>query len=264
MSQNPADMDPRKIDTLRAIMKALRTPVTGCPWDLEQNFETIAPYTIEEAYEVADAISRGSRADLCEELGDLLLQSVYHSQMAEEEGSFTFDDVVEAVNAKMIRRHPHVFGDEQARSAELAKTFWEDNKAQERKGKPRQGTLDSVPLALPGLTRALKLQAKAAKVGFDWPSVDNVYDKIAEEIEEFRTAPEDKRAEEFGDILFAFANVARHLGIDPEAALRKTNDKFTRRFAYIERQLAERGRTPSDSDLEEMDSLWNDAKTLES
>jgi ATP diphosphatase len=127
MSQNPADMDPRKIDTLRAIMKALRTPVTGCPWDLEQNFETIAPYTIEEAYEVADAISRGSRADLCEELGDLLLQSVYHSQMAEEEGSFTFDDVVEAVNAKMIRRHPHVFGDEQARSAELAKTFWEDN-----------------------------------------------------------------------------------------------------------------------------------------
>jgi ATP diphosphatase len=264
MSQNPADMDPRKIDTLRAIMKALRTPVTGCPWDLEQNFETIAPYTIEEAYEVADAISRGSRADLCEELGDLLLQSVYHSQMAEEEGSFTFDDVVEAVNAKMIRRHPHVFGDEQARSAELAKTFWEDNKAQERKGKPRQGTLDSVPLALPGLTRALKLQAKAAKVGFDWPSVDNVYDKIAEEIEEFRTAPEDKRAEEFGDILFAFANVARHLGIDPEAALRKTNDKFTRRFAYVERQLAERGRTPSDSDLEEMDSLWNDAKTLES
>lgn len=260
MSQNPADMDPRRIETLRAIMKALRTPVTGCPWDLEQKFETIAPYTIEEAYEVADAISRGSRADLCEELGDLLLQSVYHSQMAEEEGSFTFDDVVEAVNAKMIRRHPHVFGDEQARSAELAKTFWEDNKARERKDQPSQGILDSVPLALPGLTRAFKLQAKAAKVGFDWPSVGNVYDKIAEEIEEFKTAPEERRAEEFGDILFALANVARHLGIDPEAALRKTNQKFTHRFAYIEEQLAERGKTPSDSDLEEMDTLWDAAK----
>lgn len=262
MSQNPAAMDPRNIQTLRAIMKALRTPVTGCPWDLEQTFETIAPYTIEEAYEVADAITRGSRADLCDELGDLLLQSVYHAQLADEEGSFTFDDVVEAVTAKMIRRHPHVFGDEQARSAALAKTFWEDNKAREREGKPKQGVLASVPVALPGLTRALKLQSKAAKVGFDWPSVDNVYDKIAEEIEEFKSAPDDKRTEEFGDILFAMANVARHLGIDPEAALRATNAKFERRFAHIEARLAERGKEPGDSDLAEMDALWNEAKAL--
>jgi len=262
MSQNPAAMDPRNIQTLRAIMKALRTPVTGCPWDLEQTFETIAPYTIEEAYEVADAITRGSRADLCDELGDLLLQSVYHAQLADEEGSFTFDDVVEAVTTKMIRRHPHVFGDEQARSAALAKTFWEDNKAREREGKPKQGVLASVPVALPGLTRALKLQSKAAKVGFDWPSVDNVYDKIAEEIEEFKTAPDDKRTEEFGDILFAMANVARHLGIDPEAALRATNAKFERRFAHIEARLAERGKEPGDSDLAEMDALWNEAKAL--
>jgi len=211
---------------------------------------------------VADAITRGSRADLCDELGDLLLQSVYHAQLADEEGSFTFDDVVEAVTAKMIRRHPHVFGDEQARSAALAKTFWEDNKAREREGKPKQGVLASVPVALPGLTRALKLQSKAAKVGFDWPSVDNVYDKIAEEIEEFKTAPDDKRTEEFGDILFAMANVARHLGIDPEAALRATNAKFERRFAHIEARLAERGKEPGDSDLAEMDALWNEAKAL--
>lgn len=261
MTDNPADMNPRSIDTLRVIMKALRTPVTGCPWDLEQSFETIAPYTIEEAYEVADAIARGSRAELCEELGDLLLQPVYHAQMAAEEGSFTFDDVIEAVCRKMIRRHPHVFGDAEARSATLAKGFWEERKAEERAAAPKAGVLDGVPVALPGLTRALKLQAKAAKVGFDWPSVDNVYDKIAEEIAEFRAAPEEKKAEEFGDILFAMANVARHLGIDPEAALRGTNDKFTRRFSYIERKLAEHGREPKDSNLAEMDALWNEAKS---
>lgn len=266
MSQNPADnpanMDPRKIETLRAIMKALRTPVTGCPWDLEQNFETIAPYTIEEAYEVADAIQKGSRAELCEELGDLLLQSVYHAQMANEEGSFSFDDVIEAVNRKMIRRHPHVFGDDEARSAKLAKGFWEDMKAKERKDKPREGTLAGIPAALPGLTRAVKLQAKAAKVGFDWPSVDNVYDKIAEEVAEFREAPADKKAEEYGDLLFAMANVARHLGIDPEAALRGANAKFERRFAHIEARLAEAGKEPKESDLAEMDALWNEAKRL--
>lgn len=255
--------DPRRIETLRAIMAALRTPVTGCPWDLEQTFETIAPYTIEEAYEVADAIAKGSRAHLCEELGDLLLQSVYHSQMAAEEGSFTFDDVVAGVVAKMIRRHPHVFGDAEARAAGVAKGFWEANKAKEREGQPAAGTLDGIPLALPGLTRALKLQAKAARVGFDWPSVDNVYDKIAEEIAEFRAAPENRKAEEFGDILFAMANVARHLGIDPEAALRSTNEKFTRRFAHIEKRLAERGKSPRESGLEEMDALWNEAKKAE-
>ncbi len=257
------DLDPRNLETLRAIMKALRTPVTGCPWDLEQTFETIAPYTIEEAYEVADAIASGTRAELCEELGDLLLQSVYHAQMAEEEGAFSFDDVVEAICRKMIRRHPHVFGDDAARSAPLAKGFWEDNKARERVDQPQAGVLATVPIALPGLTRAVKLQSKAAKVGFDWPSVENVYDKIAEEIAEFRAAPTDKKPEEFGDLLFAMANVARHLGLDPESAIRQTNTKFERRFAYIESRLAEFNRTPADSDLAEMDRLWDEAKTLE-
>jgi MazG family protein len=244
-------------------MQALRTPVTGCPWDLEQDFSTIAPYTIEEAYEVADAIDRGNRAELCDELGDLLLQPVYHAQMASEEGSFTFDDVVEGVVRKMIRRHPHVFGDDQARSAGVAKGFWEANKAKEREalGKPRDGVLAGVPLALPGLTRALKLQAKAAKVGFDWPDTAHVYDKISEEVAELRDAPEDKRAEELGDLLFVLANLARHYGIDPEAAVRGANAKFERRFAHIEDQLKARGKTPADSDLAEMDGLWDEAKS---
>jgi ATP diphosphatase len=256
-------MDPRRLETLRAIMKALRAPVTGCPWDLEQNFATIAPYTIEEAYEVQDAIARGNRADLCEELGDLLLQTVYHAQMADEEGAFTFDDVLEAINTKMVRRHPHVFGDEAAKSAKLAKGFWEDIKAKERTKTPSEGLLSSVPLALPGLTRALKLQAKAAKVGFDWPSVENVYEKISEEISEFRAAPDEKKAAEFGDLMFALANVARHLGIDPEDALRATNAKFEKRFRHIELELEKRGKQPKDSNLEEMDALWNAAKELE-
>jgi nucleoside triphosphate diphosphatase len=262
-TNDPTKMNPRDIATLQAIMAALRTPVTGCPWDLDQNFASIAPYTIEEAYEVADAIERGSKEDLCEELGDLLLQPVYHAQMASEEGSFTFEDVIEAVVKKMIRRHPHVFGDVEARVAGVAKGFWEANKAKERQGQPKQGVLDAVPIALPGLTRAVKLQAKAAKVGFDWPSVDNVYDKIAEEIAEFRDAPDDKKAEEFGDVLFALANVARHLGIDPEAALRGTNAKFVRRFKHIEAELEKRGKAPAQSDLQEMDALWNDAKIIE-
>jgi nucleoside triphosphate diphosphatase len=230
---------------------------------LEQDFSTIAPYTIEEAYEVADAIATGSRADLCEELGDLLLQPIYHAQMAAEEGSFTFDDVVESVCRKMIRRHPHVFGDAEARAAGVAKGFWEENKAKERVDQPKKGLLDSVPLALPGLTRALKLQSKAAKVGFDWPSVENVYDKITEEIAEFKAAPEAEKAAEFGDLLFAMANVARHLGIDPEAALRATNAKFERRFSYIESELEKLGKTPKESDLAEMDKLWNVAKEFE-
>jgi nucleoside triphosphate diphosphatase len=263
MTTDPAEMDPRRIETLRAIMKALRTPGTGCPWDLEQSFETIAPYTIEEAYEVQDAIARGNRADLCEELGDLLLQSVYHAQMAAEEGAFTFDDVLEAINTKMVRRHPHVFGDEAAKSAKLAKGFWEDMKAKERAKAPPEGLLAAVPLALPALTRALKLQAKAARVGFDWPSVDNVYEKISEEIAEFRAAPEADKVSEFGDLLFALANVARHLGIDPEEALRATNAKFTRRFRHIELELEKRGKSPEDSNLEEMDALWNAAKDFE-
>jgi MazG family protein len=260
---NPADMDPRKIETLRAIMKALRTPVTGCPWDLEQDFASIAPYTIEEAYEVADAIAKGDRGELCEELGDLLLQAVYHAQMADEEGSFSFDDVIEAVCRKMVRRHPHVFGDEQARSAKLAKGFWEEMKAKEGKRRRTGGTLDGVPVALPGLTRAIKLQAKAAKVGFDWPHVDQVYDKIEEELSELQTAPEDKRFEEYGDLMFVMANLARHMGIDPEAALRQANEKFERRFSYIEQQLEKAGKAAADSNLAEMDALWDEAKLKE-
>jgi MazG family protein len=255
-------MDMRRIETLRVIMQALRTPGTGCPWDLEQSFATIAPYTIEEAYEVADAIGRGSRADLCEELGDLLLQVVYHAQLAAEEGSFTFDDVVEAICRKMVRRHPHVFGDETARSAKLAKGFWEDMKARERSGLPPGSRLDGVPVALPALTRALKLQDKAAKAGFDWPSIADVYDKATEEIAEFRAAPPDKKAEEFGDLLFVLANVARHLEIDPEDALRGANAKFVRRFAHIEERLRQTGRKAEDSNLEEMDRLWDEAKAL--
>ncbi len=260
VSQNPRD-----IETLRAIMKALRTPVSGCPWDLEQNFKTIAPYTIEEAYEVADAIERGSMADLCDELGDLLLQPIYHAQMATEAGEFTFDDVIEAVVTKMIRRHPHVFGDAAAKASGVSKGFWEENKAKERssKGQHSEATLNGVALALPGLTRAVKLQSKAAKVGFDWPSVDNVYDKVAEEIAEFREAPADQKTEEFGDLLFALANVARHLGIDPEAAVRSTNAKFERRFAFIEAELAKLGKGPKQSNLEEMDALWDKAKLAE-
>ncbi len=262
MPDNPADMDPRKIETLRAIMKALRKPVTGCPWDMEQDFSTIAPYTIEEAYEVADAIARGDRADLCEELGDLLLQTVYHAQMAQEEGSFAFEDVIEAICRKMVRRHPHVFGDDEARSAKLAKGFWEAMKAKEAK-RQETGTLADVPVGLPGLTRAVKLQSKAARVGFDWPHVDQVYDKIEEELGELQTAAEDHRFEEFGDLLFVMANLARHMGIDPEAALRGANAKFERRFGYIEQQLEKAGKSPSQSNLAEMDALWDEAKTKE-
>ncbi len=238
MAQDPTKMNPRSIETLLAVMAALRAPRTGCPWDLEQSFDTIAPYTIEEAYEVADAIEKKDMAALKDELGDLLFQPVYHAQMASEAGAFDFEDIVEAVVTKMIRRHPHVFGDEAARAAGVSKGFWEANKAKERQDQPRQGTLSGLPLNLPGLTRALKLQAKAAKVGFDWPSVDNVYDKIAEELDELKSASKEHQKEEFGDLLFAMANVARHLGIDPEAALRATNAKFERRFGYIESELA--------------------------
>jgi ATP diphosphatase len=260
---DPTKMNPRSMATLKAVMAALRTPGTGCPWDLQQDFTTIAPYTIEEAYEVADAIEKNDMAALKDELGDLLFQPVYHAHMASETGAFDFDDVIEAVVTKMIRRHPHVFGDEAARQAGVKSGFWEANKALERAAEPKQGVLATVPKALPGLTRALKLQSKAAKVGFDWPSVDNVYDKIAEEIAELRAAPDARKAEEFGDVLFALANVARHLGIDPEAALRGTNVKFERRFGFIETELAKQGREPKDSNLDEMDALWNEAKKVE-
>ena len=246
---NPADLDPRDIKTLIAIMAALRTPGSGCPWDLEQDFRSIAPYTLEEAYEVAEAIEAGDRAALCEELGDLLLQVVYHARMAEEEGSFALPDVIEAITTKMVRRHPHVFGDEKARSAGIAKGFWEEMKAREGKA-PKDSALDGVPAALPALARAVKLQAKAARVGFDWPDAGPVFDKIAEETQELHesVAAGDKRAikEEFGDLLFALANLARHMGFDAEGAMRAANAKFERRFKAIETELKARGKRPQE------------------
>jgi ATP diphosphatase len=291
-------MTPSKdISRLLEIMAALRTPVTGCPWDLEQTFETIAPYTIEEAYEVADAIARGDLADLRDELGDLLLQAVYHARMAEEQGAFAFGDVVEAVTQKMIRRHPHVFGSPEERAAGAAPGFWARIKAEEKSEKDAMraamapssakppspvswdSVLDGVPLALPALTRAVKLQDKAARVGFDWPSLAPVFAKLREETLELEEValPADPRGttrdatpelrhrieEEFGDLLFVMANIARHLGVDPEAALRAANGKFTLRFAHIERRLAEAGSAPERSTLAEMDALWDEAKAFE-
>ena len=324
----------RDIARLIEIMAALRTPVTGCPWDLEQNFETIAPYTIEEAYEVADAIARRDLPDLKDELGDLLLQVVCHARLAEEQGAFAFGDVVEAITRKMIRRHPHVFADGAARDPQSVKTAWDRIKAEERAEKaaertrlaqaapassplpvretergtePQPSTLADIPVGLPALTRAIKLQDKAAKVGFDWPNLAPVFDKLKEEIAEFEEvalpndprrnsilAPSDSRSasrpegaplsasggrlpggespdaikeraikEEFGDMLFVMANIARHLHLDPEAALRAANQKFVRRFAHIETRLEKLGKTPSQSTLEEMDALWDEAKAIE-
>lgn len=259
----------KTIADLIDVMSALRTPVTGCPWDLEQTFATIAPYTIEEAYEVADAIARDNRADLREELGDLLLQVVYHARIAEEERAFDFAGVVDGITTKMIRRHPHVFGDDAARSAGAAKGFWERIKAEEKAGKATsaRSVLDDVPLPLPALTRAVKLQHKAAKVGFDWPSLTRVFAKMREELGELEAAAASgdaaHTAEEFGDLLFVMANVARHMKIDPEDALRSANQKFTRRFHRIEALLALAGKTPAASDLAEMDALWDQAKAEE-
>jgi len=263
---NPADLDPRDINTLIAIMAALRTPGTGCPWDLEQDFHSIAPYTLEEAFEVAEAIEAGDKSALCEELGDLLLQVVYHARMAEEEGAFAFADVIEAITTKMVRRHPHVFGDEKARSAGIAKGFWEEMKAKEGKA-PKDSALDGVPAALPALVRAIKLQAKAARVGFDWPDAGPVLDKIAEEVDELREsmAQGDSAAieEEFGDLLFALANLARHQGFDAEGAARAANTKFERRFKAIEVELKARGKRPQDTTLAEMDTIWDEVKVRE-
>jgi ATP diphosphatase len=250
---------------LLEIMRRLRDPETGCPWDIEQDFASIAPYTIEEAYEVADAIEREAWDELKGELGDLLLQSVYHTQMAEEAGMFSFDDVADAISDKMVARHPHVFGDESRdKSAEQQVLDWEQIKAKERAGKAQEGVLDGVAKGLPALTRALKLQNRAARVGFDWPSTDEVLDKIVEEAQELReVANEAERVEEFGDLLFVMVNLGRHMGLDPEAALRAANAKFTRRFESIEAALAAEGRTPKDSDLAEMDALWDAAKAAE-
>jgi ATP diphosphatase len=250
---------------LLEIMRRLRDPETGCPWDIEQDFASIAPYTIEEAYEVADAIERAAWDELKGELGDLLLQSVYHTQMAEEAGMFSFDDVANAISDKMVARHPHVFGDESRdKSAEQQVQDWEKIEAAERAGKQETGVLDGVAKGLPALTRALKLQNRAARVGFDWPSTDEVLDKIVEEAQELREVQDaDERFEEFGDLLFVMVNLGRHMGLDPEAALRATNAKFARRFESIETALAADGRTPKDSTLAEMDALWDAAKAVE-
>jgi ATP diphosphatase len=264
----------KTLPDLLAVMAALRTPGTGCPWDLEQTFATIAPYTIEEAYEVADAIAHDDIAGLKDELGDLLLQVVYHARMAQEQDAFAFDDVVDAIARKMIRRHPHVFGTAEERAAGAAPGFWDRIKAQEKGDEASTGSvLDEVPTALPALTRAIKLQRKAAKVGFDWPSLSPVLAKLKEELAELEDAIAKSAAgsetnarainEEFGDLLFVVANLARHLKLDPEASLRAANQKFVRRFRYIEERLAADGRTPSDSDLAEMDALWDDAKAKE-
>jgi nucleoside triphosphate diphosphatase len=263
----------RDIGSLLEIMAALRTPKTGCPWDLEQTFATIAPYTLEEAYEVADAIARGDLADLKEELGDLLLQVVFHARMAEEQSAFDFGDVVQAITEKLIRRHPHVFGDERSQTPEAVKGLWERIKAEEKATRKKDtklgGALAGVPVVLPALTRALKLQEKAGRVGFDWNDPRAVLRKIREEADEIEdaldgaTTDTTEAAAEVGDLLFAAVNLARHLRADPEALLRQTNQKFERRFGAIETALAAKGKAPQDATLAEMDVLWNQAKADE-
>lgn len=277
MTRAPAR--PYTLETLLGIMAALRDPQSGCPWDQVQTFETIAPYTIEEAYEVGDAIARGDLADLKDELGDLLLQVVYHARIAEETDAFDFKDVVAAISEKMVRRHPHVFGTSEERHAGAAPGFWERIKTAERLAKIAErerlglaapnakSRLDDVPRNLPSLSQAVKLQKHAARVGFDWPSLVPVMAKMREELAEFDEAAAagnlDAMRDEFGDLLFVMANVARHLKIEPEAALSQTNAKFRRRFARIEELLDAAGRDPNDASLDEMDALWDQAKREE-
>jgi len=281
LSKRTLTMKPSNdITRLLEIMAALRTPGTGCPWDLEQNFASITPYTLEEAYEVVDAIERGDLADLRDELGDLLLQVVFHARMAEEQGAFAFGDAVEAITRKLIRRHPHVFGNTRDLSPEEVKSLWDaikgEEKAERRAAREKMGQapepheagfLGGIPTALPALTRAQKLTAKAAKVGFDWPEAAQVIDKIHEELEEVKEASSsgerDRIEDEIGDLLFSVTNLARHFGIDPERALRRTNAKFERRFKAIEEALGEQDRSLDQASLEEMEELWIAAKTAE-
>ena len=266
----PETLPEEPLARLLAVMRWLRDRTHGCPWDVDQTFRTIAPYTIEEAYEVADAIERDDMPALKEELGDLLLQVVYHSQIASEAGSFNFADVAAGIADKMVDRHPHVFGDMDIATADAQTVSWEARKAAERAAKGRgepAGILDGIARALPALMRAEKIQKRAARVGFDWDKIGPVIDKIEEELGELRVElsagkvnPE-RIGDELGDVLFAVANLARHCKVDPEVALRSTNDKFERRFRYIEKKLAEQGRKPADSTLEEMEALWQAAKT---
>ena len=261
------------INRLIEIMKTLRTPITGCPWDLDQNFSSIAPYTLEEAYEVVDAIERNNMSDLREELGDLLLQVVFHARMAEEENSFDFNDVIDAICEKLIRRHPHVFGQQDGLTSEDVLRQWEDIKAQEKQSKQTQepaSLLDGVPLAFTALTRAVKLQKKASKVGFDWNNALLVIEKVREETEEVAAElkttellPTPEIEEEIGDLLFVVANLARHVNVDPEQALRGANRKFERRFHFIEARLQESGQSPAKATLAEMELLWLEAKKSE-
>ena len=260
----------RDVSRLIEIMAALRTPGSGCPWDLEQNFRTIAPYTLEEAYEVADAIARDDLAGLKDELGDLLLQVVFHARMAQEQGAFDFADVVETITSKLVRRHPHVFADAEGKTAKAVEGLWERIKAQEkseRGDRTPSGALAGVPVALPALARALKLQDKAGLVGFDWNDPRAVLAKIREEADEIEAEldhnDKSRVAAEVGDLLFAVVNLARHLDADPEGVLRETNLKFERRFAAIEQALAHRGKAPQNASLAEMDELWNEAKATE-
>ncbi len=272
-----SEMQKNTMEKLLDIMKSLRDPETGCPWDIEQTFKTIAPYTIEEAYEVEEAIENNDIPSLKDELGDLLLQVVFQAQIAEDEGHFTFSDVVDGVCDKMVRRHPHVFGDTTIEDADAQTAAWEAQKALERAHKAKakgetSSVLDGVTLGLPALLRAVKLQKRAARVGFDWPDTRFVFDKIREESEELATEmvkqsdgsePTVEMVEEFGDLMFVYANLARHLKINPETALRSANRKFERRFHYIEEKLAQKNKDLADSDLEEMDSLWDEAKLHE-
>lgn len=277
-NQNPTypDIYSADLPALLAIMKALRTPKTGCPWDLEQDFSTIAPYTIEEAYEVADAIERDDFDDLCDELGDLLLQVVYHAQMAKERSKFSFEDVVAGVCAKMIRRHPHVFGDAGQRYIGQVKGMWEQIKDAEksakkvtRKTEQKASALDGVPVPLPPLTRALKLQQKAARVGFDWENADPVFDKILEELDEVKselartTVDENAVESEIGDLLFTVTNLARHLDVNPETALRNANSKFTNRFHKMEQAVVNEEKSLDDISVDQLEKLWLKAKLSE-
>ena len=274
---NPTDpihevIDP--VERLLAVMARLRDPITGCPWDIEQTYETIAPYTIEEAYEVADAIAQGDMAHLKDELGDLLLQVVYYARMGEEDGLFDFAAIAGTIADKMIRRHPHVFGDLDITTADAQTVNWEDQKASERAAVAKtegrvESVLDGVSVALPAMTRGIKLQKRVVRVGFDWPKADQVLDKIDEELAELRaeitadTVAPDRIEDELGDILFTVVNLARHLDVDPETALRSTNAKFERRFRRIETLLAETGRRPQDAELDEMEAFWQRAKLEE-